>query len=132
MFRAKLTAFVLAHLIAFGGVGIGQAIEQAERVQEETAPAMEYVGDYRVTAYAYYEGGEENYYTASGATPVPYYTVATGDEFSFGTVLYIEGIGYVEVQDRGGFGDGIIDLHIGWDSMDSFEDKTRAVYVVHY
>lgn len=130
MFRAKLTAFVLAHLIAFGGVGIGQAIETAEGVQEETAPAMEYVGDYRVTAYAYYEGGEENYYTASGATPVPYYTVATGDEFPFGTILYIEDIGYVEVQDRGGFGEGIIDLHIGWDSMDSFEDTTRAVYIV--
>ena len=130
MFRARLTAFILAHLIAFGGVGIGQAIEQAERVQEDTAPAMEYCGDYRVTAYAYYEGGEENYFTASGATPVPYYTVATGDEFPFGTVLFIEGIGYVEVQDRGGFGDGIIDLHIGWDSMDSFEDTTRAVYIV--
>ena len=130
MIRARLTAFVLAHLIAFGGVGIGQAIEQAERVQEETAPAMEYVGDYRVTAYAYYEGGEENYYTASGATPVPYYTIATGSEFDFGTILFIEGIGYVEVQDRGGFGDGIIDLHIGWNSMDSFEDTTRAVYIV--
>ena len=130
MLRARLTAFVLAHLIAFGGVGLGQAIELAERVQEETAPAMEYCGDYRVTAYAYYEGGEENYYTASGATPVPYYTVATGSEFDFGTILFIEGIGYVEVQDRGGFGDGIIDLHIGWDSMDSFEDRTRAVYIV--
>ena len=130
MIRARLIAFILAHLIAFGGVGIGQAIETAERVQEETAPALEYCGDYRVTAYAYYEGGEENYFTASGATPVPYYTVATGDEFPFGTVLYIEGIGYVEVQDRGGFGDGIIDLHIGWDSMDSFEDTTRAVYMV--
>ena len=130
MIRARLTAFILAHLIAFGGVGIGQAIEQAEGVQEETAPAMEYVGDYRVTAYAYYEGGEENYYTASGATPVPYYTVATGDEFPFGTILFIEGIGYVEVQDRVGFSEGIIDLHIGWDSMDSFEDRTRAVYIV--
>lgn len=130
MFRARLTAFILAQLIAFGGVGIGQAIEQAERVQEETAPAMEYCGEYRVTAYAYYEGGEENYFTASGATPVPYYTVATGSEFDFGTILFIEGIGYVEVQDRGGFGDGIIDLHIGWDSMDSFEDTTRAVYIV--
>lgn len=130
MIRARLIAFVLAHLIAFGGVGIGQAIEQAERVQEETAPAMEYVGDYRVTAYAYYEGGEENYFTASGANPVPYYTVATGDEFPFGTVLYIEGIGYVEVQDRGGFGEGIIDLHIGDTPMSEFEDTTRAVYIV--
>jgi 3D (Asp-Asp-Asp) domain-containing protein len=130
MFRARLTAFVLAHLIAFGGVGLWQAIETAERVQEETAPAMEYCGDYRITAYAYYEGGGENYFTASGATPVPYYTVATGDEFPFGTVLYIEGIGYVEVQDRGAFPEGIIDILIGDDSMDSFEDRTRAVYIV--
>ena len=91
---------------------------------------MEYVGDYRVTAYAYYEGSGENYYTASGATPVPYYTVATGEEFPFGTVLYIEGIGTVEVQDRGGFDDGIIDLHIGNDPMESFEDTTRKVYIV--
>lgn len=130
MIRARLIAFVLAHLIAFGGVGIGQAIEQAERVQEETAPAMEYVGEYRVTAYAYYEGGEENYFTASGANPVPYYTVATGSEFDFGTILFIDGIGYVEVQDRGGFGEGIIDLHIGDTPMSEFEDRTRAVYIV--
>lgn len=97
----------------------------------DTAPEMEYAGDYRVTAYAYYEGDGENFYTASGAEPVPYYTVATGSEFDFGTVLYIEGIGEVEVQDRGGFPPGIIDLHIGYDSMDSFEDRTRAVYIVH-
>ncbi len=93
-------------------------------------PEMTYVGDYRVTAYAYYEGGGENYYTAGGYTPTPYYTVATGDEFEFGTILYIEGIGEVQVQDRGGFPPGIIDLHIGYDSMDSFEDTTRSVYIV--
>ena len=129
MIRVRLTAFVLAQIIAFAGISIGQAVETAETAKE-AVPAMEYVGDYRVTAFAYYEGNGENYHTASGATPVPYYTVATGDEFSFGTVLYIEGIGYVEVQDRGGFDEGIIDLHIGWDSMDSFEDRTRAVYIV--
>lgn len=107
--------------------------EPVEIKQEEIAePSMEYVGDYRVTAYAYYEGGTENYYTASGMEPIPYYTVATGDEFDFGTVLYIEGIGEVQVQDRGGFGPGIIDLHIGDDPMESFEDTTRAVYIVHY
>jgi len=93
-------------------------------------PDMIYVGDYRVTAYAYYEGGGENYYTAGGWVPTPYYTVAAGDEFELGTVLYIEGIGEVQVQDRGGFPDGIIDLHIGYDSMDSFEDRTRAVYII--
>lgn len=129
MFRAKLTAFVVANLIAFGGLFVPLA---TEAINEMEAPSMEYVGDYRVTAYAYYEGGGENYATASGATPVPYYTVATGNEFDFGTILYIEGIGEVEVQDRGGFDAGIIDLHIGYTPMSEFEDRTRAVYVVHY
>ena len=105
--------------------------EPVEIQQEEIAePSMEYVGDYRVTAYAYYEGGGENYYTAGGYEPVPYYTVATGDEFDLGTVLYIEGIGEVQVQDRGGFGPGIIDLHIGDTPMSEFDDRVRAVYIV--
>lgn len=125
MIREKLVSFILANVIVFSGIAISQGIEV--ETEEET---LVYVGDYRVTAYAYYEGGEENFYTASGAEPVPYYTVATTEEFSFGTILYIEDIGYVEVQDRGGFSEGIIDLHIGWDSMDSFEDRTRAVYIV--
>ena len=107
------------------------AASNAPAVEVEE-PAMEYVGEYRVTAFSYYEGGGENYHTASGATPIPYYTVATNDEFEFGTVLYIDGIGEVEVQDRGAFPDGVIDLHIGYDSMESFEDTTRSVYVVRY
>lgn len=135
MIRVRVAAAILAMMITQSAVAEMATSAIVETIPEETEtaheePELEYVGDYRVTAYAYYEGGEENYYTASGATPVPYYTVATGNEFPFGTMLYIEGIGYVEVQDRGGFGEGIIDLHIGWDSMDSFEDKQRAVYIV--
>lgn len=91
---------------------------------------MEYAGDYRVTAYAYYEGDGENYFTASGMEPIPYYTVATNDEFEFGTILWIEGIGEVMVMDRGNFDEGIIDLLIGDDPMDSFEDRTREVYII--
>ena len=122
MVSKAIATLLLSAMIAASNV---PAVEVEE-------PAMEYVGEYRVTAFNYYEGNGENYHTASGATPTPYYTVATNDEFEFGTVLYIDGIGEVEVQDRGAFPDGVIDLHIGYDSMDSFEDRTRAVYVVHY
>ena len=138
MIRVKVAAAILAAMMVQGPIAdiatstLASVPSETETAEEQAEPVMEYAGDYRVTAYAYYEGGGENYYTASGAEPVPYYTVATGDEFPFGTVLYIEGLGYVEVQDRGGFGPGIIDYHIGWDSMESFEDTTRAVYVVHY
>lgn len=127
-----IRAAIMAVFLPFYVSATMHVAEVPEIVQEPAEPVMEYVGDYRVTAYAYYEGGGENYSTASGATPVPYYTVATGSEFDFGTILYIEGIGVVEVQDRGGFDAGIIDLHIGNDPMESFEDTTRAVYVVHY
>ena len=136
MIRAAIMAVILPFYVSqtISVADVPDALPDPVQTQQEepAEPSMEYAGDYRVTAYAYYEGGGENYYTASGATPVPYYTVATNNEFDFGTVLYIEGIGEVQVQDRGGFGPGIIDLHIGYDSMDSFEDTTRAVYVVHY
>lgn len=135
MIRAALMAVILPFYVSqtINVADVPEIREEPEQIQqEEPAPQYEYVGDYRVTAYAYYEGGGENYSTASGATPVPYYTVATTDAFDFGTILYIDGIGIVEVQDRGGFSEGIIDLHIGNDPMESFEDTTRAVYVVHY
>lgn len=134
MIRAAIMAVILPFYVSqtISVADVPEIREEPVEIQQEeiAEPSMEYVGDYRVTAYAYYEGGGENYYTASGATPVPYYTVATGDEFDLGTVLYIEGIGEVQVQDRGGFGPGIIDLHIGDDPMESFEDTTRAVYIV--
>lgn len=133
MIRAALMAVILPFYVS-ATMHVADVPEIAETPAEPVIeePAMEYVGDYRVTAYAFYEGDGENYQTAGGYEPVPYYTCATTEEFDFGTVLYIEGIGEVQVQDRGGFAPGIIDLHIGWDPMESFEDRTRAVYVVHY
>ena len=126
-----MKAIVLAVMLAQAAAA-APVPEIQQEVIEEPAPVYEYVGDYRVTAFNYEEGDGENYYTASGAEPTPYYTVATNDEFDFGTVLYIEDIGVVEVQDRGNFPEGIIDLHIGADPISSFEDTTRAVYVVRY
>ena len=123
--KTIVLAFMMAQAAAAAPVP-----EIQQEVIEEPAPVYEYAGDYRVTAYAYYEGGGENYYTASGAEPVPYYTVATNDEFEFGTELYIEGVGIVQVQDRGAFPEGTIDLLIGDDPMSSFDDRTRKVYIV--
>jgi 3D (Asp-Asp-Asp) domain-containing protein len=123
--KAIVLAFMMAQAAAAAPVP-----EIPQEAIEEPAPVYEYMGDYRVTAYAYYEGGGENYQTAGGYTPVPYYTVATNEEFDLGTILYIEGIGEVQVQDRGGFPEGIIDLHIGDDPMSSFDDRVRKVYVV--
>ena len=125
-----IRAAIMAVFLPFYVSATMHVAEVPEIVQEPAEPVMEYVGDYRVTAYAYYEGGGENYSTASGATPVPYYTVATGSEFDFGTILYIEGIGEVEVEDRGGFSEGIIDLHIGDTPMSEFDDRVREVYIV--
>jgi hypothetical protein len=42
---------------------------------------MQYVGDYTVSAYNFSEGGGENYFTAGGYEPVPYYTVAASEDF---------------------------------------------------
>ena len=88
---------------------------------------MEYLGTFTISAYNYEEG---NYATASGATPVPYQTVAM-NILPFGTELYIDGVGYVVVQDRGGFPDNWIDLHIGHDSCSSWGMPTCDVYIVH-
>lgn len=125
LLKTAVTAFVMAGMLT-----TPMPDQQIQQEVEEPVPTYEYVGDYRVTAYAFYEGDGENYYTASGAEPIPYYTVATNDEFEFGTELYIEGVGIVQVQDRGAFPEGTIDLLIGDDPMSSFEDRTRAVYIV--
>lgn len=136
MIRAAIMAVILPFYVSqtISVADVPEIREEPVEIQQEeiAEPSMEYVGDYRVTAFNYEEGDGENMYTASGAEPVPYYTVATNDEFDFGTILYIEDIGVVEVQDRGAFPEGIIDIHIGWDPIESFDDRTRSVYVVRY
>lgn len=101
-------------------------VSQPADVQDDY---LEYIGTYTVSAYNYEEGGGENYFTASGAEPKPYTTVAMHG-YPYGTELYIEGIGEVVVEDTGGFPDDWIDLHIGYDPIDSFDMREREVYLI--
>ncbi len=77
------------------------------------------VKEFEVTGYAPLDpnavegmcySGDPNV-TASGAQVVPGVTVAAGPDIPFGTPLYIEGLGWREVQDRGGrIGNGNLDV----------------------
>lgn len=72
---------------------------------------MTYLGTYFVTGYDICVEccGNTNGITASGAVASVGCTVASND-FPFGTVLYIEGIGYRTVEDRGGMSSGVLDV----------------------
>lgn len=96
----------------------------------DLGPTPIYLGTYEITAYSYEEGGGENYGTAGGYTPTPYYTVAAPYDIEMGTVLYIEGIGEVQVQDRGAFPDNVIDLHIGHDDPEQFGRQEHNVFLL--
>ena len=126
MIRAKLTALILSAIMAQAAT----AAPVPDMTAQSAEPELEYIGMYRVTAYNYEEGDGENFATAGGYEPIPYWTCAASDDIDLGTVLYIEGIGEVQVQDRGAFPDGIIDLHIGWDPIEGFDDREREVYLV--
>lgn len=111
------------------GVMMSVSVAQTQ-IEAEPQVTYEYAGTYTVTAYNYSEGGGENYYTAGGYEPIPYYTVATTEEFPLGTILYIEDLGEVQVQDRGNFQADWIDLHIGYDPIESWDMRPREVYIV--
>ena len=73
---------------------------------------LQYLGEYRITHYCncssccgQWAGGP----TASGVMPEAGITIATGNEFDFGTELIINGQTYT-VQDRG-VGNGCIDIY---------------------
>lgn len=73
-----------------------------------------YLGEYRVTFYC---GGScccgewAGSPTASGAWPQANHTCACGEDIPYGTVLYVEGLGYYTCEDRG-VGEGCIDIYV--------------------
>lgn len=105
-------------------------IEKEKAEAERKAREEKFMGTFKITAYSYAEGGGENYQTAGGYTPSPYYTVAVDPNvIPIGTVFYIEGIGKVQAQDTGSAINGnTIDLHVGYDNCDSFGVQYKKVY----
>lgn len=92
-----------------------KAPERVEIVEEEipSQPAAEeavpeevrtYLGSFKITGYDICVSccGNTNGVTASGTTATVGRTCAAGKDIPFGTVLYIDGIGYRTVEDRGG------------------------------
>lgn len=70
---------------------------------------MQYMGEWRVTAYA-----ETGMPCANGHYPERGYTIAC-NSLPFGTEVYIEGVGFRTVEDRGpaSMGDEWLDLYLG-------------------
>ena len=75
-------------------------------------PEMTYLYSAYVTGYCPYCAhccGQTTGITASGQKAVPWATVAS-NTLPFGTRIYIEGLGYFTVNDRGGMSGNTIDL----------------------
>lgn len=88
----------------------------------------ELLGDWRITAYA-----ETGYPCANGAYPTVGYTIAC-NSLDFGTKVYIEGVGFRTVEDRGPawLGDAWCDLYLGeYDACVAWGDQTKRVWKIN-
>ena len=103
-----------------------------EEIAETAAEGMEYLGDWTISFYCpcsfccgQWAGGA----TASGVMPSAWWTAATGD-LPFGTIVYVDGLGTFEVQDRG-TGYGWLDVFVG-DHGEALANglQYRSVYIV--
>lgn len=98
--------------------------EESATTEEVETPGLVYIGDYMITAYEW-TGNP----CANGNYPSEGYTVACND-LPFGTEVYIDGVGWRVVEDRGGGGEGWMDLYLGdVDSCYEWGVQYRGVYV---
>lgn len=104
---------------------IEEGIEMVDAEEEEAG--MIYLGAFDLTAYCW-----TGYPCANGNYPATEYTVAC-NSLPLGTTVYIEGIGYRVVEDRGAewHADNWMDLYLG-DEASCWEwgVRTRDVWVV--
>lgn len=114
--------------------GEGQEDDQGDYTEQETEEEIQMtcLGDWLITFYCPCEaccGPWATGYTASGDPAEEWKTVAT-DQFEFGTELYVEGLGYFTVQDRGVEG-AHLDIFVS-DHQEALElgEQTRTVYLL--
>lgn len=86
-----------------------ETTEAEEVIVEEAEEELEYIGTFEATAYEW-TGNP----CADGCYPTEGYTVAC-NSLPLGTVLYIEGVGYRTVEDRGAewHSDNWLDIYMG-------------------
>ena len=90
---------------------IGESDESAGGTED---PVLTPLGVFTITFYCPNScccGEYANGYTASGTLATEGRTIATGERFPFGTRLYIDGLGYFTVEDRG-VDDNCIDVFV--------------------
>lgn len=81
--------------------------------EEVDTSGFKYAGRYKITGYTpkcVHCCGSDKGICASGVEAISGYSVAAGNEFKFGTTLYIEGYGFYVVEDRGNLGQNVIDI----------------------
>lgn len=104
-----------------------EVIEPEEIAEESPEEELEYLGTFDMTAYEW-TGSP----CANGNYPTVGYTVAC-NSLPLGTTVYIEGVGYRVVEDRGAewHGDWWMDLYLGdVDSCYAWGVRSVDVYVV--
>ena len=104
-----------------------EVIEPEEIAEESPEEELEYLGTFETTAYEW-TGNP----CANGNYPETGYTVAC-NSLPLGTTVYIEGVGYRVVEDRGAewHGDWWMDLYLGdVDSCYAWGVRSVDVYVV--
>ena len=104
-----------------------EVIEPEEIAEESPEEELEYLGTFEMTAYEW-TGSP----CANGNYPEVGYTVAC-NSLPLGTTVYIEGVGYRVVEDRGAewHGDWWMDLYLGdVDSCYEWGVRSVDVYIV--
>ena len=106
---------------------VEEVIEPEEIAEESPEEELEYLGTFEMTAYEW-TGNP----CANGNYPEVGYTVAC-NSLPLGTTVYIEGVGYRVVEDRGAewHGSNWMDLYLGdVDSCYAWGVRSVDVYIV--